>query len=56
MNREIIVFGKVSYMKKRKGKQGDEMSGNDEIKEGEELTVDYQKSLQNTNITYNHQY
>tara|TARA_Y100000310_G_scaffold267587_1_gene279649 strand:+ start:136 stop:585 length:450 start_codon:yes stop_codon:yes gene_type:complete len=29
---------------------------NREIKKGEELTVDYQKSLQNTNITYNHQY
>ena len=29
---------------------------NREIKVGEELTVDYQKSLQNTSITYNHPY
>jgi len=29
---------------------------NREIKAGEELTVDYQKSLQNTSITYNHPY
>lgn len=29
---------------------------NREIREGEELTADYQKSLQNTNITYNHPY
>lgn len=29
---------------------------NREIKAGEELTVDYQKSLQNTSTTYNHPY